>query len=284
MFSSKLVRKAKLSRPAVRAMIVVLATRTGQKPLSEEMFSGTMRGGMLDPASLVTLKSEDDVDAFLRRLSHGRGGLNEFVEYCRENFERPIPYFENVLGSTWVVGDQEIFTSTYKARFEAALEHLERAIDELSYNEALSAVTMGIASVEALLSDQAEKGNAGHPSSALNDSRENKVSFDDRIDQWIPLMTGGQRLNKDGFWGDFKILRGIRDDTSIHPKERSYTRSIRDIADIANRFRTGIALFLIGLHNLFDLDLPANVVRAYYAVDVEVEPIETVKLPSSNPD
>jgi len=163
------------------------------------------------------------------------------------------------------------YWSAYHLLYEKASENITRAIDSVSFGDVQVAITSGISSIDAYISHRAEKWNAANPNDLLVDSRDHKVSFDDKIDSWIPKMTGGPKLDKSRQnWTHFKILRGIRDDVMIHAKDSSYGRIAHEIAEAVNMFRTGIACLLIQLHDLFDEKIPSMIIYDSFAPDVGV--------------
>jgi hypothetical protein len=84
-------------------------------------------------------------------------------------------------------------------------------------------------------------------------------------------MTNGRKLDKSfKNWSDFKRLRGLRDNVTVHAKQSSFTRTVYEIADGISIFRTGIAGSLIQLHELFDEKIPSLIVRGFFAPDIEV--------------
>jgi hypothetical protein len=176
-----------------------------------------------------------------------------------------------------MIGDEKtetIITSNYEAAYEAAERHLLRAVADASFLEFESAVVRGLASIEAFLNYRAGIWNERNPDNMLIDSKERKVSFDAKIDEWIPIMTG-EKLNKsDNHWNSFKRLRGIRDNLTIHSKATSHTVTYAELADLINAFRTGIAGILIDLHILCRNWVPADVVRGYYAPEAQVVKID----------
>lgn len=104
----------------------------------------------------------------------------------------------------------------------------------------------------------------------LVDNRDNKVPMDDKFDIWIPKMTG-QQINKGTRnWQDFKRLRGIRDNLTVHPKSQHHSVTFQEMADLINIFRTGVAGLLIDLHLVFRHFIPSHVISARYVTDVEV--------------
>jgi hypothetical protein len=231
-------------------------------------------------------------DADIKRYLAQRGiDFQTLVEQCR-TFSENVPYFENLIGSTWsispgakvalvdkqtgeekceVQGPGTIAVSTYWAHFETACKARTNAVDLNSFPDLQVAIVYGIASIEAYINHRAELWNRANPQDGLTDSSTNKVSFDDKIDVWIPKMTGGINLDKSiRNWMDFLELRKIRDHLSIHPKSAGFGSSFSDLAQRINIIRTGIAGLLIQLHMLFNERIPAGIIRVFYAPEVEV--------------
>lgn len=255
MITHRLHRKEKISRKASYNLIMMMAKRSNH---------------YLEDFRKVSLQTDDDVKRF---FSGGTGTFDQLVEFCRD-YRQPVPTVENILGSLMVTGGRAIITSTYRNLYETASENLRRAIENVSYSDLQTAVTSGISSIEAYINYRVEKWNEQNPNDQLIDSRSQKVSFDDKIDEWIPKMTSGKRLNKSlEIWPNFKRLRGIRDNITVHAKESSYTRSVYEIAEAIDMFKTGVAGLLIQLHDLFNEKIPSIIIRDYFSPDVEV--IET---------
>jgi hypothetical protein len=221
-----------------------------------------------------------------------RNGIDfdRLVDECRSP-DRPVPHYENLIGSTWqtigsvevalvdrVTGDEQhvltgsglVAPDNCWAIFEGACEDVHRAVAKASYIELQGAIVKGIASLEAFINARVDRWNKAHPEDQLLDSRQNKVSFEDKVDIWIPKLTGGAKLDKSGaMWRHFLALRTIRDDAAIHPKAVGFGISYADLAKNINLFRLGIAGFLFQLHLLFRVTVPRAVIRGMYAPDVE---------------
>jgi hypothetical protein len=227
-----------------------------------------------------------------------RNGVDfaRLVDRIRD-FNNNVPFFENLIGSTMrtdsegtrisridnvtgaedmvVEGPGQLVLYGYWATFETFAESLKRAIENKSYSEMQSAIVNGIASIEAYISYRAERWNAENPGKPLVDSVSSKVSFDDKIDKWIPVMTGGRKLDKSGLeWRDYKVLRAIRDDVTIHPKKSGHAASLADLAKLAYQYKTGIAGILMALHKLFGDQVPRVIIRAAFAPEVELVKVE----------
>lgn len=235
-------------------------------------------------------RSDADVK---RALARNGIDYEKLVMRCRDCHEA-VPFFENLVGSTASsvggaslarvnneTGAADLDTNgpgilvlySYWAAFEVAVEARNRAVSKSSYTEFHTAIVHGTASIEGYVQSKTELWNKQHPENALLDSTENKVRLDDKITQWIPVVTAGRKLDRGSVeWNDFRTLRQIRDDLAIHPKSASYSISFSKLAEQVNLFRTGIARLLIKLHLLFDDPIPAIVIRAAYAPDIEVVP------------
>jgi hypothetical protein len=216
---------------------------------------------------------------------------DQLVEKCR-NPTSHVPYFENLIGSTWTVsggckmarvngtGEEEFSVSgpgkftelTYWALVEEVKNAKDRAVEKISYSDLQSAIVNGIASIESFINQKVNIWNKAFPDKQLIDNKTNKVSFDDKIKIWIPILTNGKKLDKSTVnWSDFKKLQGIRDNLAIHPKVPGYGFSYSDLANKINMLNTGIAGVLIDLHLLFNEKIPGVIIRLRYSPDVIVK-------------
>jgi hypothetical protein len=176
-------------------------------------------------------------------------------------------------------GDKEIVTfkgetghvvfSEYMDIFEHAVEELNRSVERSNinskmYRDFLSSVSDGIASLEAYINYRADL--IGGPQ--FSDSKQQKVSFDDKIDLWIPEITG-RKLDKGGVnWNHFTQLRDLRDDFQAHPKAHVYGTPYTEICRRMNLFRTGVAGLLFDLHLALRSLVPSPVIHGYYLPDI----------------
>lgn len=231
-------------------------------------------------------KTDADVKRYITKLGYN---FDDLIMECRQDYKKPIPT-ENLLGSTWhltggkvssnsetgeelfALEEPGVFTpKSYWALYEQSHRQLENSINIISYTELQSAIVLGIACIESYINYRAELWNRKHPQELLTDSKECKVTFEQKIDNWIPIMSNGKKFDKGNRnWANYKILRGIRDDTTIHAKNSGYGVSYEKIAEIANLYSTGISGLLIDLHKLFDDPIPAIIIRNFYAPPVEV--------------
>jgi hypothetical protein len=215
--------------------------------------------------------------------------LSDIAERCRDPNQH-VPLFENLIGPTWALhgsggaslvdregnevasikGSGELVQSTYWALFEHACLARDRAVAGSSYLDFQTAIVSGIASIEAFINVLAEIWNARNAEDLLVDSKANKVSFDDKIDQWIPKIIGNVFDKSDRRWCNFVELRRIRDHLTIHPKVDAYGLEEGELANKINLFRYGIAGFLGKLHILSGQQVPAIIINAVYMPEVEV--------------
>ncbi|MEK6320224.1 MAG: hypothetical protein AABN33_00935 [Acidobacteriota bacterium] len=99
----------------------------------------------------VPLSSEEEV---LRLFQANGYDFDQVVEECRER-ESAVPLVENMLGSVvYISGDEgveAVITSNYQASFEAAVDHLGRAVSNWTFGDIESAIVRGISSVESFI-------------------------------------------------------------------------------------------------------------------------------------
>lgn len=175
-------------------------------------------------------------------------GINtdKLTDQCR-NHKEPIPDFENLIGSTWrssgsvnvslVDSDGEVISemkepglfiwSNYESHFEAACAARDRAISEVSYSAFQECLSQGFAAIEAFINTIANVWNKQHPEDKLLDSKDHKVSLEAKIDEWMPKISNGAKIDKTNMvWQHFKSLKKIRDDNAIHPQVAGARRSL----------------------------------------------------------
>ena len=219
--------------------------------------------------------------------------FDKVVERCRD-FNEPVPFIENFALSTWTVSGEgasvarinngsgdleqeteapgELIMSVYWASFEHASQLFHQAIERASSMHFISAVTFGVASIEGYLKYRSEIWNKLHPDQQLIDTKAHSVRFEDKIKEWIPLMTGGKQLDRrTRVWSDFLALQKIRDHQGIHPKQSGRAVSYHQLVNIMNKFRTGIAGFLVDLHILFDEKIPSQIIRVSFTPEIVIQ-------------
>ncbi len=234
-------------------------------------------------------RSFDTDEAVVNYLQEQGFDFDRVVEVCR-NKDESIPRVENLITSEWTGGappggylvvkdargdvlsgftDGEsgrMTMSTYWSRFERAVAGFDRCLETTSYEDLLSAISSGVSSIEAYIGHQVETYNRQHPEDKLVDSKQNKISFDDKIKHWVPRMSGetfdkGSNRN----WSDFKVLRAVRDQEDAHPGTSAYAHSFKDMEALLNRFRGGIAGLLLDLCIHFEeKQVPTVIIRRAY--------------------
>ncbi len=220
---------------------------------------------------------------------------NMLAEECRD-YRKPIPNLENLAGTVWTIsegakvelidnrtgdvvttveGPGTIAMSTYLAHFETACAARDRAVENSSYAEFLAAITNAMASIESYITELARDWNLKNPEDQLIDSKQTKVSLDDKFDIWIPKMSSGNKLVKsDKRWNHFVKLRHIRDNEAIHPKLGGQGMSFVKLTKLIDQFRWGMAGMLGQIHLLFGQPVPSIIINSVYMPDVEVVYIE----------
>lgn len=210
-----------------------------------------------------------------------------------------MPIVENLLGSTWKVtgggkaaivtgaatneeteiasvsGPGELTSSTYLRLFENAVDNINKCLESASFGDFQSSISNGIASIGAYIAHRAWLYNSGQHAEKLLDSKKNKVSLDTKIDEWIPRMSGGKKLDKSGLnWNHFKRLRVVRDELAIHIKQPAFGISYQELGELLNLFRSGIAGLLFDLHLLFGERVPCSIIRHTYLPDIILVEVE----------
>jgi len=234
------------------------------------------------------------IDADVKRYFDEEGwDYRDVVEECRDKDEN-VPFLENLIGSGYtidstggrvsyvdksgeeiVIGENEgpggFSYPSYAGLFERAVKDFNRCLDSADFDDFLSCVSFGVSSVEAYLHQEVKVYNKCHPGKELIENKQNKVSFDDKIDKWIPIMTG-KRLDKGNQrWEHFKKLRAIRDGNQAHVKVAVLGANHHRLGKLLNCFSTGVAGMLLSLHVLFDdHTTPATIIRHAYLPPVEM--------------
>lgn len=217
-------------------------------------------------------------------------------EKCRYPYQEPIPFIHNLItaGGIWQVSggklslkneqtgtEEEILKedgiaslNNYATSYEKAHKSLIKISEDQQYDEILSLVIYGVISIEAFISYLVDDFNKHNPTNLLKDSKASKISFDDKIDKWIPLITQGRRFDKSSkIWKDFKYIQNIRD-SYIHPKHIKFSFSISEIVDILKKFKNGISGFLIELHKMKNnILIPTTIIRDFYTPDFYIKEV-----------
>ena len=232
-------------------------------------------------------------DADVKRVYQDNGvDFDELVERCRDG--ATVTFFENLIGATWMAhndgngveievrdengnvitrmdGPGIVSMSTYQSQFEAAIKSIKRALDNVSRDDVILAIINGVTSIETYIGYRVQVWNTANPENQIVDTKEAKISRDDKIDKWIPIMTNGIKLNKGTqAWADYKVLRAIRDNDFVHAKTAAVSAKYQDLADLVNKHRTGVAGMLFELHRVFEEPVPSRIIREMYAADANV--------------
>ncbi len=240
-----------------------------------------------DHSSPDRLVTDADVVRFFQ--SHGHD-YNDMVEKCRRTNEI-IFLVENLIGSTCQViqgvwcfknphtGEENRVQApgsfsklTYLQLFENAVDNFKQCLEIAGFGRFQSCLSSGLASVESYITYRVEIYNSEDTSKdKLIDTNEKKVPFDTKIDMWLPEMSGGKILDKSGRnWNDFKRLQKVRDNSVIHVKVTSLAIEHKELVNLLNLFRTGVAGLLVYLHLLFGERIPSKIIRYAYLPDIEL--------------
>jgi len=215
------------------------------------------------------------------------GDFSFFVEQCRD-YLTSAP-FENLAdsgvwhaeGSTLSVTDSvtgqsqggydTMALTPYQGLFNDSLQSFKNSLVNDTYNLFKNSIVNGIASIEAFLRQMADYYNHKNPQTPLLDNHENKVSFIDKFDKWIPTMTG-RNFNKGGQeWASLKILIGFRDNNAVHLKG-AYGFKYSELLSLLNIYKYGIPGILKLLLIHFNIDkIPSNIIRACYFPQISID-------------
>lgn len=266
MIECRLIRKRRISRRAAHELVQLMAKQGNHH---------------------FTFSTDASVKTFFKTRGYDYDVLVENVR----NYPEPVPLVENFMPATGFAspglqvsrvdshGNEDLhlegpgaFTMLgYQSQIEQATENIEAAIRGSSPQHFLTACMNGVASIEGYINYRVEIWNKLHPGNPLCDTKQTPVSFDDKIDRWVPIMTSQKKLDKSRkTWNDFKRLKAIRDNIAVHPKSSGHTFSLKQLAELINCFASGIAGLLLQLHELFGERSPSIIIRYFYAPEVEV--------------
>ena len=203
-----------------------------------------------------------------------------------------VPLVENLVPGTWSVTGGATVTIVdsrtgveltevqgpgtyspyeYWGRFEDAVRDLHQCLEHASLGEFKGCVSCGLASLEAYMAHRAWLHNSAHPQNQLVGGKHHPVSFDKKVDEWIPAMSGGRKLDKGSRnWADLKALRKFRNEVAIHPKGPPMGMDYGELSCLLNLFRSGIAGLLTDLHLHFRERIPCIIVRYAFLGDIEL--------------
>lgn len=225
------------------------------------------------------------------RLLRNRGiNPEQLAEKCRD-YKAPIPFFQNLFGTSWtthgdlnvaiidklngqpddqLVRSGKLHLIGYIEIFRHACLARDRAIKDASYTDFLIAITLGIASMEGFFQYHVESWNKAHLDDQLIDNKENKVSFGDKIDKWIPKISGRTVKKKGSWWNDYKLFIKLRDDQLVHPKRGFIAIEDRKLVSLLNKFKNGIGGMMAGLHQTLGIQIPAIVIDSIHYPRIKV--------------
>jgi hypothetical protein len=252
-----------------------ISERRAEKLLSDLVrFSNWTRGPIPPTSAVRTIISQ-----------HGMTP-KQAVNFTRRFFE-PVPGFENQMGPTFTaIGDgvrvvrqaadgsmvdvsgpiesgSDFTLANYWAKFEFATGQLVRAAQSQQFSDVLAAVTAGISSIDNFVIELATSWNFSHPDGTRFDPGEHS-SLSDRLDTWIPIITG-DRYDKGGrSWQAHLRLRKFRNDWDQHDKSTYRVTTPALLVDLGNDFGPGIAEVLFDLHVLAGRRVPAIIVKYKY--------------------
>jgi len=223
----------------------------------------------------------------VRSLFGGKYG--EVVE--RVSRLESVPGFENLAGATWhvvapegavtvksypageevSVADAGVFNlREYAAKFEAAVEARDFAVQRRRLTDFDAATFHGVASVEAFLNWQRGMWDHIHPANPLPTTGK-RMSLDQKIRMWIPLLATGSILDyRQISWDKFFEIKRLRNQ-GTHATAPATGATLLELARRINLFGEGIATPFMQLHQVFHEPIPAVVIRAAYAPEVYVD-------------
>lgn len=161
-----------------------------------------------------------------------------------------------------------IVTSQYLERFRHSVKNLKRCTDgeEADYGDLLSCFADGLASIEGFVNEIAKPHLDRLPR-----GHEEQVGLDHKLDEWIPVITNGQRVDKSQvWWRHFKEVRSIRNWRQSHPRAGVYGIGDSTFCNQLNLWRNGVALMLLYLHALTGRLATPELVKWAHVPDIEL--------------
>jgi hypothetical protein len=255
---------------------LLLAQKVNEKT-ARKCLKEVIRFGNWQPAPFIT-----------QSLLEERGPDYETILSRAQFILEPLLNFENLARSTWrtrgnvsmmrklpegrsvmvanTQGDDGILQwGTYLAQFESACDLL---LDVPKANDALeallSAITKGLASIDSFLVQLATTWNQSHPDLAQFDLVSDRLSASERIDQWIPKITGSRYDKSVQSWQEYKRLREFRNEWDQHNKRTVRVISLANLATVGTAFGPGVADVLFTLHIVSQRKVPIRIIRFKY--------------------
>lgn len=168
-----------------------------------------------------------------------------------------------------LVGPGQLNVFNYHSRFIKALEERGNAVKKNSYADLLSCITHAIASVELYINSKINLWNQNNKQSPL--SLESHVKLDEKLNGQLFTMCGYRMNQLNTVWNHFIDLKNLNNEIFKHNATGSDAASYNKMAQIINKFRTGIAMLLFKLHQLFKEPVPSKIIRGVYLPDVYYE-------------
>ncbi len=234
------------------------------------------------------LNTEDEVVDFFNRQDNSGYYFDAIVEHCRD-YSNVVPLIEDTLGSSFtcdigkyngkillskreisVEGPGILHMSNYLFQFSYSFGKLNYGIDNASILDIQTAFVFGIASIESFINEKAQRWSDNYPEDTLIDTREQKASFVQKIDEWLPKLTC-RNFDKTGeIWNHFQTLQNYRDNEIIHSRNSAFGITFGDMVELINKYKAGIAGFHKELHLLFEQHVPHRIIRAMHFPIIEI--------------
>lgn len=234
------------------------------------------------------LDTEDEVIDFFNRQDDTQYYFDIIVEQCRD-YSELVPLIEDAFGSAnnsevgkfngkVLLSKEEILVEApgilhmnhHLFLFSYSFNKLNIGIDYASILDIQAAIVFGIASIESFINEKAQRWNRNYPEDTLIDTKENKIPFIKKIDEWIPKFTC-KNFDKTGeIWNHFQSLQNYRDNEIIHSSNSAFGITFKEIVELINRYKAGIAAFHKELHLLFEQHVPHMIIRAMHFPAIEI--------------
>lgn len=255
-----------LRQPEAKEMLVMLATRTD--------FVGLPRleqTGFIPQDQVIYPKTAADIDLYIRKMSDGHANLDSYAEMIRDyGVFRRTNFDSNLIsGGSFAPGPR-----WYLEKFEAAIDALYSESDALSVGRIISAVINGVASVEIFISEVVGKWNEENADNQIQFSPTGPDQFGESLDQCLSVVSSQVKFDRATVeWESFEFLLRLRSELLLRPSRDTLVRDGNELADVVNKFRYGVSGMLARLSDALGYEIPAIVVRGYFARVVRIAPI-----------
>ena len=213
------------------------------------------------------------------------GDFNYFVTKCMNYNETP-PFINladsgiwEAQGCTLSVTDSitgirsdefdAIALSSYQGLFYESFKLYEDALKDSTFIFFKSSIIAGISSIEAFIRHKAEQYNVYNKQDVLIDNSNNKISFIDKFDIWIPKMTAEKFDKSTCEWDALKKILNFRNNESIHLKG-TYGTNYSELERLMNIYKYAIPGILRKLHIHFKMIIPSNIIIASYYPEISI--------------